>query len=140
MAIFKVTNDLNGGDDQTLMSKLVFQIHDGITEAIISTATYAKIGSVDVAGSDSNITLTLDETGGTNGQGQIIIDGVDVGSATSIKIRCKDEAENESDLSNSHSTATSNVPDAPTDLQLNQVEIIDTPDAPIELILEEGTI
>lgn len=105
MARKKITADLNGGDAITAMGDLLFQVHDASDDSIIATANYAAIGSVNTPGSDSsNIGYTLDINGGAGAGGQIILDGIDVGAVTSVKIRAKDESGNESVLSNSFST------------------------------------
>ena len=98
MARKKVTADLNGGDAVTAMGDLVFQLHDADnSDAIIATANYAAIGSVNSNGTDgANITYTLNPVGGGGGNGQIILDGVDLGTVENVKIRSKDEAGNES--------------------------------------------
>lgn len=107
MAQKKVTASFNGGDAITALGDLVLQIHDASDDSIIATANYAAIGSYNTQGTDSaNIVYTLNPTGGDGGNGEIILDGVDVGSVTSIKIRCKDESGNESILSSAVSTAT----------------------------------
>lgn len=108
MARKKITADLNGGDAVTAMADLVFQLHDADnSDAIIATANYAEIGSVNNNGSDgANIVYTLNPTGGGGGNGQIILDGVEVGAASNVKIRCKDQADNESILSNAYSILT----------------------------------
>lgn len=105
MARKKITANLNGGDLVTAMGDLLFQVHDASDDSIIATANYAAIGSVNTNGSDGtniNYTLDINYNPGSGLLGQIILDGVDVGDAEDIKIRCKDESGNESILSSSH--------------------------------------
>lgn len=109
MARKKITANLNGGDAITAMGDLEFQIYDSLDDSIIATANYAAIGSVNTNGTDGgNINYTLNETydPGSGLLGQIILDGVDLGSTVpeNVKIRCKDESGNESTLSASFST------------------------------------
>lgn len=95
MALRKITADLNGGDAVTANGDLVFQVHDSSDDSIIATANYAELGSENTPGTDTNVNISI--TGDV-----VILDGVDIGTVTAIKIRCKDESGNESILSSSH--------------------------------------
>jgi len=104
----KITINLNGGDAVTPNDDLKFQLLGSATEtgtyAILAECTYAKLGSKNTAGSDTNVTIAI--TGDV-----AVLDHVEVGTAAWLKYQVQDAAGNESVASAAkHTSSTPAIP------------------------------